>query len=341
MNKIVTFLISLALGVIFIVGLFSYFVDWKSFKSDFSNMSEIGWIIILVFSIIPFLIGVYKWYRVLRDFGVDVSYKDALYYHGATYGIVYLVPVAVLWADVFRAEIAKKKDMFSKGVASVFVDRLFSVMTGIVIITTGIMLFFNQIGTMWGSLIYLYLLVVLFLIFSVGIFTLFLFAPKLFKKVGILGFMLNSFAKKEGLITEAREETVKFFKSTNRWTLVRIVLLNVLHLASQMLLSWLIVMFLSQSLSFLPLWALHGITSASLETPISADLGSHDITSALVFDAMGIGRTAGAIYAFIIRGGKLLITSVGLLFLVKITLEKYKDRLLVKISSFYEQWKTI
>ena len=74
--------------------------------------------------------------------------------------------------------------------------------------------------------------------------------------------------------------------------------------------------------------AVYGASSAALETPISADLGTHDLATALVFEKMGLNRQAGVVFALIIRGANLIIVGLSLLLFSKLGFRVFKGNLL-------------
>lgn len=315
MRKLLTFVISFLLGAIFLVGLFNYVVDWNVFSENLAKISVGEWVLVLVFVTLPFVFAVLRWREILKALGIDVSIKDLFYYRLSAFSITYLIPIAALWADLFRAQISKKD--FPKSIASVLIDRVFSIVFYALVITGGVIVFFVQSQTFSVDLFYVYLVALLFSLLSLGVILLFLFKPGAFEKVGLLHLLLNSFAKK-GLVEEAGRDVSRFFKEVGKMAMFKISFLTVLNLAFSILFTFFILQALGYSLPTLSLWSLYSITTSSLETPISADLGSHDLASALAFKSLGIGREAGTVYALVFRGGKLFLTILGLFFLTKL-----------------------
>lgn len=97
--------------------------------------------------------------------------------------------------------------------------------------------------------------------------------------------------------------------------------------------------FLGYCLPFSSSLAIFGSSLAAMETPISADLGSHDLANALVFERLGLGKGAGFAFTLIVRGIGLLFTFAGIVFLLKFHLHFLKQDFLNKFEMFINYGK--
>ncbi len=330
MRKLIIFFVSLLLGAVFLFGLFRYVVNWEELQEELTRVRFLEMGAIVFFAFISLLIGTLRWKEVLKAFGSSFSLKELFPARIASFGIVYLIPIGVFWADILRAKAigVKKKADFSINFASVLVDRIFNMIINLVLVSVGFLLFFRMAGTLWLELRYVYLTSLFFFSLVLFFIIFFILSPEFSEKIGFLDFFFNSFSHKKSLVRKTKKEIISFFKTLKPSAHFKILLFSVLHGASLVFLSFLIISFLGYKISFVSTWALFGPTYASLETPVSADLGSHDLVSAFVCEALGMRRSTGVVYAFLFRGANLVLTAVGLLFLLKIGVDAFKDHLL-------------
>ena len=85
-----------------------------------------------------------------------------------------------------------------------------------------------------------------------------------------------------------KKEIFSFFKPQNVSSLTRVVFISLLRISLLAVQFVLLVSFLGENLFLIDLLALFGSTFAATETPISADLGSHDMANAFLFEKMGL-----------------------------------------------------
>ena len=60
--------------------------------------------------------------------------------------------------------------------------------------------------------------------------------------------------------------------------------------------------------------------------PISADLGSHDLGSIILFEKLGMGQEMGVVFASIIRSINLALSLAGIFFLIKAGVGIFKHK---------------
>lgn len=337
MKKIITFVFSLLLGVIFLVGLFRYAVSWEELREELTRVQPLQMVIIVIFVFISMLLATLTWREILKTLGFSLPSFELFSARAASFSIVYLIPIGVFWADILRARVIgeKSKKMnrpdFSISLASVFIDRVFNIIVNFFFGGVGMFLFFKQAGTLWLSLKHVYLTSLVFSVFILFLLLLLILFPSFFEKLGFLNFLFNSFSHERNQVEKVKKETISFFKKLDFASYFKIGLFSLLHGSSLLFLTYLIISSLGYKLSFTSTWALFGPVLVSLETPISADLGSHDITSAFVCEGLGMKRSTGVVYAFLFRGAHLVLTTVGLIFLLRIGRDVLRDHLISRL----------
>lgn len=333
MKKLITFLFSFLLGIVFFLGLFKYIISWRDLVVGFSRFSFWEGVFVLLLSFLFTAIAIIRWREILKSKDHYYSVPELVGPYLASFAITYLIPVGIFWADFLRCRMIGEKDFQSpeKKIASVFIDRILNTFSNLLIIFPGSFVFLIKIGCFPQELSKVYLGVLLFLGFILIFIFIFLFYSNVLDKAGILDFILNSFSGQKHLGKQIKKEILGFFSLRNPG-LKTSFLLSILGSFIAFIQCWAMIFFLGGNLSFLSALAVFGVSFAALETPISADLGSHDLTTALVFDKMGMDRSAGVAHALIFRGANLVLTGFGIFFLLKFGFQGFKQSLLIKIE---------
>ncbi len=334
MKKMLTFVISLLLGLVFVFGLFRYFVAWQELEESISSFSFWKWTLVLATSFLCLLSASLKWRAILKSFGSTASFRTIFEAHFSAFAITYLIPPAIFWADFFRARAVEDEISLTKRIASVFSDRILTTFFDLLLICLGSFLFFKEADGFFGRFTHIYLGFLFFSAFIVFFVLIFLLYSNLLQKMGILKLFLNSFSKENDIGGKVKKEIMKFFKN-REGGLKKVLLLGLLRSSLMVFQCFLIVTFLGNQVGVLESLAIFGPTTASLETPISADLGSHDLTSALVFKGVGLTKGSGAAYAFIFRGANLTLVCLGSFFLLKIGLRSFRKRIVSKAKKVF------
>jgi len=335
MKKLLTFLFSLLLGILACLALFKYFVSWKKFGEELVKISFTEWAVVIFLAFVCFSLSMWRWKTIVQNLGYSVSFSDVFAPQFAAFAIVYFIPVGMLWADILRTSGLKQKKQvpFSKGLASVLIDRIFDSAFNFVLAITGICFFFYKASSASAQLWQAYVLSIFFFFFIAFILVLFVFYPNTLRQIGLFDFFINSFAQQEE-IEKIKGNVFLFFKKQNLACIFRVFSLSAARVVGIVFIPFLIVFFLGHPLSFSSTLAFVGPTFAALETPISADLGSHDLTSAFVLEALGLKRETGVAYAIIFRGSNLALSAVGLFFLLKSALAKWNRNIFLKLRLF-------
>lgn len=189
MRKFLLFLISLLIGI----GLFVWIlktVGWQEIENAFLVFT--GWqgLVIFGLTLLTMLIGNWKWREILKGENVKVSFRNLLSPYLAGFSVMFLAPIMLLGGEIFRGYVLKEKNQitWSKGMASVFIDRILEWTANLVVIFFGTLFFLliiglppMKLGIIFGGA---------FLFFTGGI-SYFYF--KTFKRESIIRFFLRSF----------------------------------------------------------------------------------------------------------------------------------------------------
>jgi hypothetical protein len=334
MRKVISFLFFLVLGFLLFSGVVRYVGSWEELIQLFFSFPLLGWLSVLLLSLLGFYLEILRWREILKSKGIDFSVRQLWGPGLACFSVVYLAPLAVFWADFFRSRVVSQKNppSLEKRLASVYIDRLISSFVNLAATILGSYVFFLKVRLFGSELGELYLGFIALLTFLTIFFLVFLFYSKILQKVGFFKTLGNHEHHRFG--EEVKKEIFDFFTRKNLVSILKGIGLTVIKVFVLLAQYWLLVFFLGASLSPSTTFALLGTSTAALETPISADLGSHDFATALVFEKLSLGKNNGLIFALVLRGINLLLTVVGAYFLVVFSLATLRHDILQKIERF-------
>ncbi len=340
MKKLKSFLISFLLGIVFLYGVSKYIVSWQELKTGFLGFSMFKAIIFFCLMFLGIIIDTFRWKEILKSKNQDFSLKQLLFPNLACFAISYLIPIAVFWADFFRSNALNVKNDLAreKGLASAFIDRILSSFTSLITILFGSLVFLLKAGFLPNDLNYFFLGFITFCAFVFIFFLVFFFYSNILEKTGIFNFFLNGI--NHGLSEKLKKEILSFFRKENIHFLRKSLILSFFKVFTGLAQFWVLTFFLGYSLSMVNLFAIFGISSAALQTPISADLGSHDLVTALAFERLGMARNIGAAFAMIFRGTNLILALIGIVFFIEINFQIFKHHIFQKIEKILCLLKT-
>jgi len=332
MKKFGSFLISFLLGIIFFYGVSKYIVNWQELKSGFLGFSLAKGVIFFFLMFLGLVIDTLRWREILKSKGQVFSFKKLLAPNLACFAISYLIPIAVFWADFFRSGALKVKSDLEreKGLASAFIDRILSSFSTLIIILFGFLTFLLRAGFLPDDLNHFFLGLIAFCAFVLIFLLVFFFYSNILEKTGIFNYFLNGV--NHGLPEKLKKEILIFFKKENFCFLRNSLILSFFKVFIGLVQFWVLAFFLEYPLSLVNLFAIFGVSSAALQTPISADLGSHDLVTALAFERLGMARNVGAAFAMIFRGANLILALIGIVFFIEINFQIFKYHFLRKIE---------
>ena len=333
MKKFLFLLISLLIGV----GLFIWIgkvVGWPEIKNSFLVFT--GWqgLVILGLTVLTILIGNWKWKEILKGENVKISFRNLLNPYLAGFSVMFLAPILLFAGEIFRGYVLKKNNSvpWSKGMASVFIDRILEWTVNLVVIFFGVLFFLYTIGLPPRNLVIIFGGV--FLFFAGGISYFYL---KTFKRESMARAILRILglakSNQASLILEAEKEIFNFFKPKKK-AMWRGFGLSFLRAGAMYLRAWLLILFLGKSISALPALSILGFTYLAVMIPIPTALGSHEVIQTFAFNSLGLGLSAATAFTMIIRGAELIIALVGIIILYRLGIGLIRNTLFKKINNF-------
>jgi len=329
LKNFLLFLLSLFLGI----GLFIWiikFVGWRAIKNALLVFT--GWqgMVILGLTFLLSLICIWKWKEILKGLGTEISFRNLFRPYFAGFSVMYFFPIALMGGEVLRSYLLKEKKYLSwtKGMASVIIDRILDWTTNLIIVFLGMIFFLSKasslpqkLGIIFGGV---------FFFWVVGIF---FFYFKVFKKESMAKFFIRliNFKYKDMEPLEIEKEIFTFFKpkKAHFWKGFGLAFLEEVIM---FLRTFLLVSFLGKNISPLSTLTINGFLYLATMIPIPASIGSHDVVQAFSFDALGFGAGTGVVFTLIIRGAETILALFGILILfrlglnlLKITLFKNKN----------------
>ena len=326
MKTLLLFLASLLIGI----GLFFWIagiVGWGEIKNAF--LAFTGWqgLVILGLTFLMALVGTWKWREILKGCGEDVPFRSLLNPYLAGFSVMFLAPILIWGGEIFRSYILKERNnvTWSKGMASVIIDRILEWTANLAVIFFGGIFFLLMIGTPPTKLVIIF--GGIFLVFLAG---LFFFYFKSIRRESIIGFLVRN-----NKPFDTEKEIFNFFKAKNK-ALWKGMALAFLRAGVMYTRAWLLIMFLGKSIGGLAALSVLGFSYLAVMIPIPTALGSHEALQTFAFGALGLGVSAATAFTMIIRGAELILSLLGIVILFRLGIILVKDMLFKKIDKFSE-----
>jgi len=333
MKKFLLFLISLLIGI----GLFFWIiktVGWQEIKNAFLVFT--GWhgLVIFGLTLLMMLIGNWKWKEILKGENIKTSFRELFRPYLAGFAVMFLAPILLLAGEIFRGYILKAKNFvpWSKGMASVFIDRITEWTANLVVIFFGILFFLytiglppRNLGIIFGGA---------FLLFAFGI-SIFYF--KTIKRESMAKSLLRILGLERlnhaNSILDIEKEIFNFFKP-KKIAMWKVFSLSFLRALVMYFRTWFLVIFLGKSITSLPALSILGFTYLAAMIPIPTALGSHEAIQTFAFSSLGLGGGTATAFTMIIRGAELIIALVGVVILFRLGIDLLKNTLFKKLNNF-------
>ncbi len=324
-KKFLLFLFSLLIGVGFFVWIID-FVGWQEIKNAFLVFT--GWqgMVILGLTILIAVIGAWRWKQILAGEGVNISFGGVFKLYLSGFAAMFLAPIISCGGVVFLSYFLKEKHSvsWSKGVASVIIDRVLEWTANLAVIFFGTLFFLLAIGLPPMKLIMIFSGV--FLIFAAGIG---FFYFKSFRSESMVRFFIRNGNNRP---LGAEKEIFNFFNFRNM-SMWKSFGLSFLRVVVMYLRVWFLIIFLGREIAALPILSILGFSYLSAMVFIPASLGSHELIQAFSFEAFGLGAGTGVIFAMIIRAAEIILTLFGIIILFKLGLGLLQKALFRKIEN--------
>jgi len=331
MKKFILLLLSFLIGIILFIWIGGV-VGWQEIRKDFLTFA--GWqgIVILVLTVFMALIGTWKWKEILKGEGINVSFRNLLSPYLSGFAIMFLAPVLLWGGEVFRSYILKERLQvpWSKGMASVVIDRILEWTANLVVIFFGSLFFIFRIGSPPSNLGLIF--GGAFLIFAAGI-SFFYF--KCLKNESIVRFFVRG-DKKQPLDTE--KEIFNFFRPRNI-ALWKGFSLSFLRAGFMYFRVWILIFFLGENIGALPVLSLLGFNYLASMIPIPTALGSHEAIQTFAFNSLGLAPSLATVFTMIIRVAEIILSLVGIVALFRLGVILIKNMLFKRVNSFVDDYE--
>ena len=326
-------MVSLSVGM----GLFIWIgkiVGWQEIKNAFLVFT--GWqgLVIFGLTLLMMLIGNWKWKEILKGENIKTSFRELFRPYLAGFAVMFLAPILLLAGEIFRGYILKAKNFvpWSKGMASVFIDRITEWTANLVVIFFGILFFLytiglppRNLGIIFGGA---------FLLFAFGI-SIFYF--KTIKRESMAKSLLRILGLERlnhaNSILDIEKEIFNFFKP-KKIAMWKVFSLSFLRALVMYFRTWFLVIFLGKSITSLPVLSILGFTYLAAMIPIPTALGSHEAIQTFAFSSLGLGGGTATAFTMIIRGAELIIALVGVVILFRLGIDLLKNTLFKKLNNF-------
>ena len=333
MRKFLLFLISLLIGV----GLFIWvlkLVGWQEIKRAFLVFT--GWkgLVIVGLSLLVMLIGSRKWKEILKGEEVNPPFRDLFRLYLAGFSVMFLAPVMFLGGEIFRAYILKNKNSipWSKGVASVIIDRILDWTVNLVTIFFGVLIFLSIIGLPPRNLIIIFGGVFLFFVLGISFFYFKTFKKESIAKLILRGFGLGKFNHANSIL-EIEKEIFNFFKP-KKISMWKSFVLSFLMAGVMYLQAFILISFLGKKIGALSALSILGFIYAASMIPIPTALGSHEAIQTFAFNSLGLGASTATAFTMIIRGAELIVALAGVIILFQLGIILLRKALFKKLNNF-------
>jgi len=286
-------------------------------------------LIILGLSILTILIGAWRWKEILKGVGTDLPLKKMMPSFLAGFSVMFLAPVLVWGGEVMRAYILKTRNNvpWSKGMASVIIDRIFEWTANLVVVLFGgaIFILFNgfPLNRVTWIILGVILLLIIFLIY---------FFIKCYRRESIVSILFRG--KKN--LWDVEKEMFRFFKQ-GKSAIWKAVFLSFLRAAVMYARVWVLIVFLGKSIGALSVVSILGFSYLAAMVPIPTALGTHEAIQSFAFNSLGLGLSVAPAFTMIIRAADLIISLTGVAVLFRFGIIIIRDKILNKIENLTDE----
>lgn len=307
-KKSFLFLISFLIGILLFAWVIKL-VGWQEIKNAFLAFTFWQGLVIVVLTFFIILVGNFRWKIILKSIGPNISFKELLKPYFSCLSVVYFSPMVLFGGEVFRGYFLKNKHSipWSKGMASIFIDRILDWTTNLVIVLVGMAYFLLRIGLPPFKLALIFGGAFVFWLVGISFFYF-----KAFKGESFAKFFLRFFISKKEYKNpfEIEQEIFDFFKKKRKYLLQAFSLAfleEIIYLGR----IWLLAIFSSKIIGFWPILSILGFYYLAGMIPIPASLGTNEALQVFAFAALGLGKSTGLAFTLIIRGAELVFAITG------------------------------
>ncbi|MFA5013143.1 MAG: lysylphosphatidylglycerol synthase transmembrane domain-containing protein [Candidatus Paceibacterota bacterium] len=293
-------------------------IGWAEIGKAFERFTLWQGVIIVALTFLIALVGNWRWQQILNDAGENISFWRLFRIYLGGYAIMYLFPVILLAGEIFRVYGAAQDEKVktAKSAASVIIERILEWTVNLLVIFLGLFLFAFKLNILPQNILIVFGIALLLFIFALSFFYF-----KALRQKSIVKSIVQKFSRKEitedNALFETENTVFKFFQPKNR-SLQKGLLLSLLRAGVMLLRTWILVLFLSGiDIGLIKSLSILGFTYLSSMIPIPASLGSHEVIQTVAFISINIPEAMATAFTMIIRASEIILSSVGLFFIVK------------------------
>ena len=292
-------------------------IGWKEVLNIFSAFT--GWqgLVIIGLSFLIAVIGNWRWKEILKESQIEVPFYQLFKIYLGGYAMMYLFPILLWGGEAFRVYgLGKEKNLsWKKTFSSVIVERILEWTANVVVIFLGLGFFLYKVYLPPKELVMIFGIALIFFISVLSYFYI-----KALGKKSIVREIIKKFFKKEvsdnnGMIA-VENDVFNFFQFQNK-SFKKGFVLSILRALVMQARGWILIFFLGNWIGFFPSLAILGFTYLSSMIPIPASLGAHEAVQFYAFTSLGLAASTATAFTMIIRAGEIVVSSVGLIFLIK------------------------
>lgn len=330
MRRILIFLLSFIIGILLFVWVIRW-VGWKEIKEILSAFS--GWegVAILGITFLIWAVGVWKHKFIYKSQGYNLPAFSLGEILLASFAITYLFPTSYFGGEAFKLYGIKKKFSlpWDKNITAFTIEKLVSLSVILLFLVVGVISFFLLASPLLRNFG-----LICFVFIGSLITGLTIFYFKSFKKESILKWFLKIFRVKERnhLIEDIEKDVFHFFdfRKILMWKGLGIAFLRNLLILIR---CWFLISFLMGNVSIFVALAVLFFTHLSYLFPLPAKLGGLEVTEVFVFGSLGLGAATGISFSFLLRGVEIIVSLLGLIFLLKLGIRFFMGSVEDKINN--------
>jgi uncharacterized protein (TIRG00374 family) len=318
---------SFLLGLIIFLWL-GKIIGWGEVGRAFSVFT--GWqgavMVLLSFSIA--FIGNWRWKEILKDSGIQIPFFSLFKIYLGGYAMMYLFPILVWGGEAFRVYgLGKEKNLsWRKTFSSVIIERVLEWTINIVVIFLGLSFFLYKVYLPPKELIMVFGIALVFFVSIITYFYVFALGKKSIVRQVVRNFLRKEVSDDNGMLM-VENDVFNFFQFQNPsfWKGIALSVLRALMMQAR---GWLLIFFLGSWIGFFPSLAILGFTYLSSMIPIPTSLGSHEAVQFYAFTSLGLTASMATAFTLIIRAAEIIVSSVGLIFLIRTGFNLVGDKFL-------------
>lgn len=303
-------------------------IGWEEIGDAFAVFK--GWqgLVIIIFSFLIALLGNWRWKEILKVSNIEISFSQLFKIYLGGYAMMYLFPILLWGGEAFRVYglMKEKKLSWKKTFASVIIERVLEWTANILVIFIGLSFFLYKIYLPPKELIIIFGASLVFFVSVITYFYINALGKKSIVRKIVMSFWKKEVSDENGMLA-VEKDVFNFFQLRNG-SFKKGVALSVLRALVMQARGWILIYFLGNAIGFFPSLAILGFTYLSSMIPIPTSLGSHEAVQFYAFTSLGMTASMATAFTMIIRAAEIVVSSVGLVFLIKTGFNLVGDKFL-------------